>query len=906
MDTESGAVDFWLQLLYPITDPIYDDWNLLLHYPTDEGYLLGMEFGGDRIYGTTYLPSGYVDPWVEQAPDWGPGQWHHLAFCWSAVDSLLTVYYDGRLVGQAQGYYPPPGQGDRFYIGSDEWGGRQAYASIDEFRLHNRFLTESEVAALYRYGWVTHLGETVLDSTHFAPGDTIVFQYIPKDGGSFGDPANSPPLVVEPVPILDSGPPSGLLAAGTSTLELFLLTTQAAECRWGESSQVPYHTMTRVFSGLGTTHHSFVVNGLSDGEYLNFGVKCSCWVEGYDPDGYSLDLRYRVLLPYNPPFPRIANHRTNFDPAIPLDFYAGYDYIDVAPWDITQAEIDAIHTLNPHVKILATLDATYGGPLQDRALTAQPGEPEYNWLLRNTAGAVILIDFCGHPMFNLTDTTLADYMADFNYERFLDCGLAFDGIFFDRIHQDISWFSDDIDSDLNGVADDPADLDSRWLAGMYRFLSRLREHLPHAVITGNDAALIFTPYLNGREYEWETTAILDFSEWGVSWDSLLAGYLRWNEEGLSPAVTFIITSSPTWLIESYGLYPREKIPPDSLEWARTRYGRVRFGLCTALMGDGLSMYDFGTTWHGNLWWYDEYDVNLGYPSGEAYKYLDATVVIDSFDFEDGTATGFRLNNWNGMSASVTSDPGEVVAGNYSIKGTNTDPEGRWNEFLHTDPGVIGLDPLETYTVSFDYKILAEAVQGCFYFLVRTQTGGEEYDTGGLEFDPPIGVVGSQSVSFTLGDFTDYYLIFGIEYDGSISVDNITISRGEGGVWRRDFDNGMALVNSSPDSVPVALEGPYRKLAGLQAPDYNDGSLVTSLVLPGHDGIILLKELPPTQKGDVNSDGQVSILDVVLVINIILGTYEPTSDQLWAADMNDDGSVDILDVVEIVNEILGEI
>ncbi|MFQ6092516.1 MAG: dockerin type I domain-containing protein [bacterium] len=58
------------------------------------------------------------------------------------------------------------------------------------------------------------------------------------------------------------------------------------------------------------------------------------------------------------------------------------------------------------------------------------------------------------------------------------------------------------------------------------------------------------------------------------------------------------------------------------------------------------------------------------------------------------------------------------------------------------------------------------------------------------------------------------------------------------------------------------------------------------------------------KGDVNDDGVINVLDVVLTVNIILGLHEPTPEEECAADYNEDGQVNVLDVVMIVNEILG--
>ena len=43
------------------------------------------------------------------------------------------------------------------------------------------------------------------------------------------------------------------------------------------------------------------------------------------------------------------------------------------------------------------------------------------------------------------------------------------------------------------------------------------------------------------------------------------------------------------------------------------YQRMRFGLTSALLEGGLYGFELGTTWHGNAWWYDEYESNLGAP-----------------------------------------------------------------------------------------------------------------------------------------------------------------------------------------------------------------------------------------------------------------------------------------------------
>ena len=58
-----------------------------------------------------------------------------------------------------------------------------------------------------------------------------------------------------------------------------------------------------------------------------------------------------------------------------------------------------------------------------------------------------------------------------------------------------------------------------------------------------------------------------------------------------------------------------------------------------------------------------------------------------------------------------------------------------------------------------------------------------------------------------------------------------------GVWRRDFDNGIVLVNPSGNGAKtVNLGGTFRKLSGTQPG--NNGAIVTSVTLADRDGIIL--------------------------------------------------------------------
>jgi hypothetical protein len=59
------------------------------------------------------------------------------------------------------------------------------------------------------------------------------------------------------------------------------------------------------------------------------------------------------------------------------------------------------------------------------------------------------------------------------------------------------------------------------------------------------------------------------------------------------------------------------------------------------------------------------------------------------------------------------------------------------------------------------------------------------------------------------------------------------------------------------------------------------------------------------QGDVNYDGSLDILDIVRIVNYIMGTTEFTEMQFYLADMNQNGEVDILDLVLLANAILSQ-
>src|SRR5258708_24083857 len=61
-----------------------------------------------------------------------------------------------------------------------------------------------------------------------------------------------------------------------------------------------------------------------------------------------------------------------------------------------------------------------------------------------------------------------------------------------------------------------------------------------------------------------------------------------------------------------------------------------------------------------------------------------------------------------------------------------------------------------------------------------------------------------------------------------------------GVWRRDYDNGIVLVNPTKTVQRISLESVFRRIAGSHDPSANSSATIKNLDLQSHDGIILLR------------------------------------------------------------------
>ena len=111
-------------------------------------------------------------------------------------------------------------------------------------------------------------------------------------------------------------------------------------------------------------------------------------------------------------------------------------------------------------------------------------------------------------------------------------------------------------------------------------------------------------------------------------------------------------------------------------------------------------------------------------------------------------------------------------------------------------------------------------------------------------------------------------------------------------WLWDFGDGSTSFSSAPvhtysqgGSYEVSLT--VTNIYGLESEPHSETVQLGSNIMPG----------------DVNFDSVLNILDIVIVVNYVLGNDTPTSSEFAAADLNGDGTLNILDIVTLTNLIL---
>jgi len=299
---------------------------------------------------------------------------------------------------------------------------------------------------------------------------------------------------------------------------------------------------------------------------------------------------------------------------------------ELAKWDLlildievsqnSRANLEKIRQLNPDIKILAYITSqevigdiyqnqySLYAPLRKRLVDNIPD----SWWLKDKASNKISF-WPGTYMLNITSgcgvssggDKWNEYLPTFVKNEIYDSGL-WDGVFYDNLWGDVTWVRNgDMDINRDGQIKSIAEINREWASGNKAMLARSRELMGNNfIIMGNGMVYDgYQPYLNGMMFEsfpspWEN---------GGTWTGSMSTYAKISAVNKQPNTTVLNT------------YNKD----------RNNFTKVRFGLASTLMQDsGYFSYDYNNTNHGQVWWYDEYDVNLGQPLFPAYNVLSKT------------------------------------------------------------------------------------------------------------------------------------------------------------------------------------------------------------------------------------------------------------------------------------------
>ncbi len=408
---------------------------------------------------------------------------------------------------------------------------------------------------------------------------------------------------------------------------------------------------------------------------------------------------------------------------------------------------------------------------------------------------------------------------------------SWDGIVVDRAGSDESWLignstarSIDPDRSNRVPSDDYAAFDNAWNLGVFGYELRLRNAIGDGkLIVTNWGAPNFS-LLNGNNFEGFPNVDLE----GYRWRPMVIGptpeegsYFDWLAQSRQPNLTTIQTyeddsaASPT----GDGSYDNPATKPGFVP----NYQKMRYGLTTALMGDGFFSYEINTNGQGalGLLWFDEYDGAgrgkgwLGQPTGAAYSVTGSAA--NMVGAAGGFDTSAHLASWTFQTEHATAARAldtvtrKVGAAALRVGVSSTDGDA-WAAKVSYPVSITGG---REYTMSFwaradtTHTVDAWIQQATAPYNNLDWLGHSEVTPEWREFTLTAPATGSASQAQAV-------LGFGTS-TGTVWIDDVRVQQGSPDVWRRDFAGGTAIVNATGSTVTVPLGGSYRKLLGMQAP-----------------------------------------------------------------------------------------
>ena len=403
----------------------------------------------------------------------------------------------------------------------------------------------------------------------------------------------------------------------------------------------------------------------------------------------------------------------------------------------------------------------------------------------------------------------------------------------------------------NAIPASYAALDDAWAKGNAAYAAAVRTLVgPDAIIVGNNAVRALTD-LNGAIFEGFPGDATTQAKWHESIvgprEAPNASYIEWSA-GRQPSFAHLETYEyEQWLGSN---------PFGTPGW-KPNYRKMRYGLTSALMGDGTFSYEMASNGHGRLglMWFDEYDNAgagkgyLGQPLGDARLAMGPLGTVDLIGGDGAFTTTAQSARWT-LSSGGAYAASTVLEGGAARIDISSSAGNEWGVYFAHGSGAVTAG--KSYTLSFRAKASGPMKPMTATIVTATTPRSTWVDYGAFTLGTEWRTYEVSGVSSGTDPASLFRFSLGASA-GTIWIDDLKIQEGDRtDVYRRDYQGGVALVNPTARAVTVDLGGTYRKIRGTQAPTVNDGSLVTAVTIPAKDGLVLLRSALPDTTAPVTT------------------------------------------------------
>ncbi len=594
------------------------------------------------------------------------------------------------------------------------------------------------------------------------------------------------------------------------------------------------------------------------------------------------------------------------------EWYADYDMVIMPHSDVQLAR--DIKSLNPDAIILWSADWDTGAQFEIEGSLIDPFPDQ--WLARHSDNRTV--GMCGGSC-TLADIT--NFCPDvdgkkFN-QRFPEVLAAYvDFTVFDGVMSQGSWETlwgdarGDIDLDRDGQNDNDQHgrdwIKEQWSGGQEIILSNLRNLIPEDKIIVMNSGILHSYGLD------KTNGFMAEHMGGMQtgWSYAKERYDYWIEHGRKPAMS---------LIEGTEDNDKTYAPANP----KNNFRLLRFLLTFTMLGNAYFDMEAAGTEHYVFRWYDEFDLNLGYPKTDSQSilcervgYYNYCVWIRFFD------NGVSIHNAKGKSVTVGDDDLKSLTGYagpyYRFRGSqdpdfNTgasfDSVNLWGQGITDDPvnlfgdGIILLKEEKTVVADIiidnvDYGTSPSTSvveltggwtqedwgQDAYVVSHATWIGVHKFATatpGSAQatFTPNMGVAGEYDVYEWHGNTQNSIEATNVRYElkhvGGTKTGTIN-QRQNHGKWNKlgtfNFTKGtsghLRLLASGADGVVVADAVKFVFKDGSPPPPQPIfGDLNLDRVVDIEDLIILIQSFG-TSRHDLTNDSTVNVKDLIIIVKLL--------------------------------------